>query len=140
MDRRYAMPDPELRGHYVRVTPNGGKSYVAVANGPSGKQAWTTIGPADVLQIAEARTKAREIIGRVRAGLPAEPPKADTFGAVADNWLKRHVESNGLRSRKQIERLLASHVFPLWRDREFLSIRRSDVAALLDDVEDNHSP
>ena len=23
---RYAKPDPELRGHYVRVTPNGQKS------------------------------------------------------------------------------------------------------------------
>ena len=36
---RYALPDPELSGHYVRVTPNGAKSFVAVASSPSGKNA-----------------------------------------------------------------------------------------------------
>ncbi len=139
---RYTEPDPELRGHYVRVQPSGAKSFVAVARDPAGKQVWATIGAADVLAVDEARAKAREAIMRIRAGLPAfELPKAraDTFGTVAANWMKRHVETNGLRSRRGIERLLASHVLPLWADREFLSIRRSDVAALLDDVEDNHS-
>jgi hypothetical protein len=26
---RYALPDPELSGHYVRVQPTGAKSFVA---------------------------------------------------------------------------------------------------------------
>jgi integrase len=30
------------------------------------------------------------------------------------------------------------HVFPFWKGRPFLSIKRSDVTALLDDVEDDH--
>ena len=34
--------------------------------------------------------------------------------------------------------MLNVHVLPAWQDREFTSIRKSDVAALLDDVEDNH--
>jgi hypothetical protein len=34
--------------------------------------------------------------------------------------------------------LLKVHVLPVWRDREFTSIRRSDVAALLDRIEDNN--
>jgi integrase len=140
MAQRYAMPDPELRGHYVRVTPSGAKSFVTVARSPDGRQVWTTLGPCDVMSIAEARERARETIRRVRAGMPALEAKAETFGDVAQNWIRRHVEPNGLRSRKQIEQLLANHVLPLWRDREFISIRRSDVAALLDDVEDNHSP
>ncbi len=59
-----------MRGHYVRVQPSGAKSYVTVARDPLGKQVWTTIGSADILKIDEAREKAREIIGRVRAGLP----------------------------------------------------------------------
>ncbi len=29
--KRLTLPDPELRGHYIRVTPTGAKSYVAVA-------------------------------------------------------------------------------------------------------------
>ena len=36
---RYAFPDPELRGHYVRVQPSGAKSFVTVARDPTGKQA-----------------------------------------------------------------------------------------------------
>ena len=137
---RYAMPDPELSGHYVRVQPSGAKSYVTVTLDPAGRQVWTTIGSTDVLTIDEARSLAREVIKRVRAGLPAFDAKGETFAAVVDIWLKRHVEAKGLRSAPEITRLLNAHVLPLWGSREFTSIRRSDVAALLDDVEDNHSP
>jgi hypothetical protein len=32
---RYAFPDPELSGHYVRVQPSGAKPFVAVTNSPT---------------------------------------------------------------------------------------------------------
>ena len=140
---RYAEPDPELRGHYVRIQPGGSKSFVVVARDPAGKQIWATVGGADLLTVESARARAREAIQRIRAGLPAfEEPKAkpETFGDVAALWIKRHVETKGLRSRKEIERLLAVHILPHWQDREFVGIRRTDVVALLDDVEDGHSP
>jgi integrase len=124
---------------WIRVQPSGVKSYVTVARGQDGRQQWTTIGPTDSLVIAEARAQARSILERVRAGLPAVEPKAETFGAVTANWLTRHVDANGLRSAKEIRRLLGAHALPVWNDREFTSIRRSDVAALLDHVEDHHS-
>jgi integrase len=111
--------------------------------GPDGKQVWATIGSAELFTIAEAREKAREALKRVKAGRSAsEPPptKPATFEAVAEQWLARHVRVNGLRSEREINRLLRSHILPAWRDRPFLSVRRSDVAALLDHVEDNHSP
>jgi integrase len=138
--KRYAFPDPELSGHFVRVTPQGAKSFVAVTrNQTTRKQVWTTIGAADKMSIDEARALARDMLNRVRAGLPAVEPKGETFGAVADNWLKRHAEAKGLRSIDKIKLLLNSHVRPVWDDLEFLSIRRSNVAALLDEVEDDHS-
>src|SRR5215211_7156648 len=129
---RFAFPDPELRGHYVRVQPSGAKSFVTITISPHGKQVWTTLGACDVLTIGEAREKAREAIKRVRAGLPAleaPPAKPDTFEDVAEQWLARHVRVNRLRSEKEITRLLRVHVFPAWSDRPFLSIRRSDVAS-----------
>lgn len=135
---RYAVPDPELRGHYVRVTPAGAKSFVAVARHPNGKQVWTTIGSADVFSIEDARERARQAIKRVRAGLPAEDAAPESFRYVSENYLKRHVEANGLRSRVEIERLLNAHLLPAWSDREFASIRRSDIAAVLDTVQDAH--
>ena len=44
--KRTTIADPKLAGHYVRVTPNGAKTFVAVARDPSGKQVWHTIGAA----------------------------------------------------------------------------------------------
>ena len=133
---RYAYPDPQLAGHYVRITPNGAKSFAAVTRDPDGKQIWTTLGATDRMTIATARELAREAITRVRAGLPAVEPKKESFGNVVSNWLTRHVERNGLRSRDEIVRLLDRHILPAWRNREFVSIRRSDITALLDKVED----
>jgi integrase len=139
--KRYAFPDPELRRHWVRVHPSGTKSYVTVARGPDGKQQWATIGPTDAMSIDDAREKARSILERVRAGLPAIEPKikVETFDDVAANWFQRHVQAKGLRSIRDIRRQLDAHILPEWKDRPFVSIRRSDVAALLDKVEDNHS-
>jgi integrase len=138
---RYAVPDPELRGLYVRIQPSGAKSFVAVTLDPYGKQVWATIGPCDVLTIAEAREKARAAILRVKEGKPAfEAPagRPATFQDVAEQWLKRHVRAKGLRSEGEVTRLLQAHVYPAWKGRAFLGIRRSDVSALLDEVEDDH--
>jgi integrase len=139
---RFAYPDPELRGHYIRVTPNGAKSFVAVTLDPHGKQVWATIGPTDRHSIEVARDLAREALKRVHAGLSAfeaPPDKPAMFRDVAELWLTRHVRANGLRSIRQIIRHLNAHVYPAWRERPLLDIRRSDVAALLDQVQDNHS-
>jgi len=141
--KRYTQTDPEQRGMYVRVPPQGPNIFVAVARDPYGKQIWTTLGANDVLAIDEARDKARTAIKRVRAGLPAveEPPvRPDAFASVAEDWLKRHVLKKKLRSQDDIERCLAKYVLPHWGRREFVSIRRSDVTRLLDHIEDNHGP
>jgi integrase len=139
--KRYTFPDPEMRGHYVRVTPNGKKSFVAVTLDPHGKQVWATLGSAEVLSITEAREKARECINRVKDGQPAfktPPNKPASVESVAETWLQRHVRAKGLRSEREIARLLRVHVYPAWKDRAFLDIRRSDVTALLDAVQDDH--
>jgi integrase len=134
---RYTSPDPELRGHYVRVLPSGTKTFYAVTRGPDGKQIWTVTGDAGT-GIDTARDSAREILRRVRAGLAAVEPAGDSFAAVVDNWRKRHVEKNALRSAVEINRLLNAHVLPAWGTRPFASIRKSDIAALLDRIEDKH--
>ena len=142
--KRLTLPDPELRGHYIRVTPTGAKSYVAVAREPyEKKQVWATIGSTDIYTIDEAREKAREAIKRIKTGQSAfEPPpvQPDSFKAVAENYLERHVKANGLRSRDEIERILERHIYPIWKDREFEGIRRKDVTKLLDMVQDANGP
>jgi integrase len=136
--KRYTKPDPELRGHWIRIQPSGSKSFWAVTRNPDGKQVWTYIGPADAMTIEAAREDARNILNRVRAGLPAVEAKGETFGAVAENWLKRHVDGNGLRSRAKIVDLINRHISADFRAREFTSIRRTDITRLLDEIEDDH--
>ena len=141
--KRVTIPDPLMRGHYVRVTPTGSKSYVAVARDPVGKQVWATIGSTDHYSIDEARENARDAIKRIKAGLdPFEPPpaKPDSFKAVAENYVERHVRANRLRSQAEIERILEQHVYPAWEDREFASIRRGDVTKLLDTLQTANGP
>jgi integrase len=57
---------------------------------------------------------------------------------VAEQWLKRHVRVKGLLSEHEIVRLLQAHIYPAWKRRGFISIRRGDVTALLDETEDDH--
>ena len=141
--KRLTLPDPELRGHYLRITPKGAKSYVAVARDPGARQVWATIGGADVLGIDEARERARSAIQRIKDGhepFPPPPIKPDSFKAVAENYVERHVKAKGLRSQAEIERILDKYIYPVWQDREFVGIRRGDVTKLLDGVQDGSGP
>jgi integrase len=141
--KRYILADPEQRGLYIRVPPQGPAVFAAVARNPASEQKWATIGSADTLGIEQARDKAREAIRRIRDGLEpfeAPPVKPDAFQNVAEEWLKRHVAKKKLRTQAEIERRLAKYVLPHWANREFTSLRRSDIAALLDRIEDEHGP
>jgi len=142
-EKRLTISDPDCRGLYVRITQKGAKSFCAVARDPDGAQVWATIGSTDHMSIDEAREKARKAINRIKDGLlPFEPPpeKADSFKAVADNFLKRYVDKNRLRSKPEIERILNKYIYPVLADRPFEEIGRKEVAMLLDKVEDNHGP
>jgi integrase len=139
--KAYTVPDPGLLGHYVRVRPTGAKTFVAVARNPFGKQLWVTIAATNQIKIEQAREQARSIITRVKAGQPAiEPPQLppDSFEQVARNWIKRHVDAKRLRTRDELVRVLERYILPHWGVRPFTDIRRSDVAALLDGIQDNH--
>jgi len=141
--KRYIISDPELRGHYIRVPVDGPAVFVCEARDPYRKQIWVTIGGADKLGIEQSRSEAREIIARIKKGLPpreAPPVKPDTFEAVAENWLKRYVAPKGLRTAAATERLLRGYILPHWRDRPFVGIKRADIAKLGDFIEDHHGP
>lgn len=147
---KYAVRVKDQRGLYLRVTPNGFKSFAVAALDPNGRQVWATLGGTELsieqacektTPSASARVKAREAILRIKAGeppFPKPPPKPESFEAVADSYMKRHVLKNGLRSADEIQRNLNRYILPDWRDRDFLSIKKSDVTALLDKIEDNH--
>ena len=116
------------------MTPTGSKSFAAVARDPRGKQVWHTIGSAELYKIEDARELARLAIKAIKAGEDRSGPQS--FDVVAEEWFKRHVEGKGLRSASHTRLYLNRHILPAWAGREFTSIRRGDVTALLDSVED----
>jgi Arm DNA-binding domain len=108
----YAHPDPQLPGHYIRVSPTGSKSFVAVARDPRGKQIWTTIGSASLISVEDSREKAREVIKRIKAGEDRVGPQS--FQTVAEEWLRRHVEAKGLRSDSKSDACSIVTSFRCW--------------------------
>jgi integrase len=137
----YFHPDPELPKHGIRVRPTGPAAFTVITRDPYGKQRWVKIGNTAEKTIAEARAIARTVIHRVEQGLPAfEPPKPkpDSVETVLGEWLKRHAYKNALRSAADYARIVRVYILPHWRERTFVELRRSDVAQLLDYVEDQH--
>ena len=134
--RTSAYPDPELAGHYIRVRPTGRRVFCVVARDPNSKQVWHTIGGTDLYNVAEARDAARDAIKAIKTG--GNRNGVETFETVANEWIKRHVEARGLISATDVKGYLSRTLIPAWGGREFTSLRRSDVAKLLDDVEDNN--
>jgi integrase len=139
--KRYFHPDPELPGHGVRVLPEGPSSFYLIARDAYHKQRWVRIGSTAKLKIEDSREQARGVSKRLKAGQPAfEPPpvQPDSFKAVAEVWILRHVKAKGLRTAPELERVLRRYILPHWADRPFADIKRSDVAALLDAIQDRH--
>ena len=139
---RYFHPDPEQPSHGVRVYPAGPSAfYNVIARDAFHKQRWVRLGGTAEMGIEQSRERARAVIDRLKKGLePFEPPKPtpDSVAEVAGEWVARHVRKNGLRTADEIERILARYILPHWHKRPFAEIKRSDVARLLDAIEDGH--
>ena len=139
----YLHPDTELRQFGVRVHPNGPPhAYYVVVRDPFGKQRWKKVAPTDAMTIEQGRAVAREMIARIKRGLPAvEPPpvQKNSVAEVCDNWYRRHVLKSGVRTAPEIRRIIDKYVLPTMAKREFATLRRSDFTELLDSIEDKHS-
>jgi integrase len=146
--KRQIIYDEATTGLCLIVSPKGRKTLTLVARGPDGKQVWREVGKVGEITIPDAREKAREGIARIKQGLEpfpppgpvVAPPKPRTFKQEAEAFLQRHVREKGLRSVREVERIFERILYPEWQDRAFISIRRADVAALLDKVQDDRGP
>ena len=99
-------------------------SFVAVSRDPSGKQIWATIGPVDLMSVAESREKARAAIKRVMSGKPAFEilAKAETFADVVTEWrtaASRSVTSAARRPGKSTGCSIVTYAYRAWGAREF---------------------
>jgi Arm DNA-binding domain len=135
-------------GFGVRVMPTGRKSYFLLARFPGQKNPTRRmIAPVGRIDLSRARETERGWLNEPVAGIdPAKrtPQKAmdaaqaasKSFEAVNDEFLEKHVRCRGLRSVKETERIINREFLPHWKDRAFEDIRRSDVSALLDQMQE----
>src|SRR5262249_50961498 len=88
------------------------------------------------LSVKEARQKAREYWENPEKY--EAQAEVGSFKQVAQEWVKRHVEANRLRSQPEIERIVRTYLYPKWGDVKFLDIRRREVNTLLDHVAEHN--
>ena len=124
-----------------------GRSLIATVNASSAKskkRTWSVmyydkgkprrakLGEFPAMSVADARKAAREFDVEAKLATRA----AGSFAEVAETFLKRHVQKKGLRSEREIRRILSTYVLPKWERREFVDITLKDVTELLDCIAD----
>jgi integrase len=136
--------DAAFPGLALRITENGGKSWCAFYRF-SGRLRRFTIGRYPAIKPAQARKEAAAALQRVREGFdPAEEkrarrdlqsPDADSFSAMAYDYLDRHLAKNNAASTYQeAKRDLEHDALPRWGKRPVASISRRDVIDLVDGI------
>jgi integrase len=151
---RYEMPDPAARGLYCIVQPSGHKSF-AVRFRYDGKPKKLSLGS---VSLSAARKAAAHALHEVREGRdPCEAKshakqerrasQANTFQKVALQYLKLETGmkddgtfSGTMRTASRRLRDLKRLVFPTLGDRPIAEIRRSEVVALLDQIQIGNGP
>jgi integrase len=134
--QRYAIADVLVPGLKVRVTDKGSKSYILWKRyGGAAHPAARALGTVGELTLAEARTKARQWLELIKRG---ENPRMsgdagdDTFGAVAEEYLKRHVAKQ--RRAAEVRRDFERELLPRWRGKPVSKITRRDVIQVVDEI------
>ena len=116
----------------LRVSYGGAKTW-RVGYYLNGRPKAATLGRYPEMSVKQAK-EAAYAFDPVAATAAA---RAGSFKDVAEQWLARN---RHLRTWAQLERMLRVYVYPVWSNRPFAEIRRSDVHQLLDKVEEHGKP
>jgi integrase len=128
--------DESLSGFGVRLHPNGRKTFFVRYRLEGRKR--LTLGVYPAMSLADARSKAKDVLGRVARGEDPQQEKrvdkeAVTFGELAAEYLEKHAKLKK-RSWKEDQRILGKDLLPSWRRKKAGKISRREVGELLDEV------
>lgn len=141
-ETRSTYRDEGLRGHFLRVTPKGVRTYWVAARNPStGKTEWVKVGDADVMDLEDARKKARPELDRIKAGIDRAPAtEPSTFEAALDDYHRRYlIGEAGNASAGDVRSTLLREA-AAWKSRALPSILPRDVGALVEGIRDSGRP
>jgi len=136
------IADVGVKGFTARCLPSGAVSY-GVRYRVAGRQRWLALGLHGQIAPHQARLLAKKHIGAVASDRdPAAEREAQrarascTFNGILDSFVERHVRH--LRTAGEVERAFGKYVRPRLGDRSIYNLKRGDIAALLDDIVDEH--
>ena len=133
-EKRVDYWDAHLTGFGLRVTTNGVKTWCYwYRKDGRVKRRWT-IGRYPQISLAEARQKARDAYGRDPAGEKVDLRHAQTFGDLADAYVRLHAKPNKKSWKKDQQRI--ENDLADWKHIPVKDITRRMVQALLDTMAD----
>ena len=132
-----------LAGFGVRVSPGGRKTFM-VRYRIGGRYRRVKLGVYPELLLADARRRARQVVGEVASDRdPAqarrEARRAPTFEALANLYLEKHARVKK-RSWKEDRRVIHNELFPAWRAVRATEIRRRDIRTLIEAIAERPAP
>lgn len=131
------ISDSVIAGFGVRIGTTGRPTFIYRYR-KAGRRWRVTIGRYGEMSLADARLRARQLIGKLAAG---EDPACErvlphTVGEFIDVFLQRHVSSLRPATQIQYRSALERDVRPLWGDLQLVEIKRRHVVELLDRIVD----
>ena len=140
-DNRVDYFDMNPPGFFIRVTPNGVKTY-GVMYRHAGRKIRYTIGTTDQWTLADARDKGAEAIRDAAKGVNAaakkkEQRQASSFGEVAAEYLERWAKKRKRpKSWKEDERIIEVYLNKRFENVRASEVSRADVRAMLESIAD----
>jgi integrase len=128
--------DQGYPGLALRVSYGGAKAWVYFYR-LYGKQKRLTLGRWPSMSLSAAREAwrdARKTLDKGESPQHQRPAAANSFAAVADEWLKRDQAHN--RTHLWVQRLIDRCAKPVWEGRQISTIGRRDINDLIDAVAD----
>ena len=143
-DKRRILWEPSAHGQGnlgLRITPNGVKSWIYMYR-HGGKARMLTLGTFPAMTVEAAHAAAAKASQERARGLdPAVPAieqrRTERAAPTVDHLVGQYLELYARPRKKSADRdeaLLRRNVLPAWGAHKAAAIRRSDVAALLDQV------
>jgi integrase len=152
--KRYDRRDSVVPGLLVRVTETGKRTFMLQTRFPGSHQPTRrAIGEYGAISLDKARQQARDWLELIRKGIDPQIQKErerlatqrhreNTFAAIVEEYLKRHVigpkpDKPRQRKGREVERAFERVFIPLWGNRSITDVTRHDIIKLIEGVRDH---